>query len=602
MKILYDSFIVLTAEGNIFWGILFTFLAAGGIIFLLSRLLLTKNFTFAEYFSLSIGGIPLVLLALASLTILLSFLFKSTSELLFFTALVILCYLIFFVTRKEKEGQSQSLDWSLLVLILILAGSTYIRMAFISETIVPPYFDSAAHNSIVNNLITSYETLSIPSFDSAAGGYYHLGFHVLIAVLSLVLHASVKDVILVFGQILLALIPLPLFFIVRQETGSDTAGLFAVLLAGWGWALPGHAVNWGKYPALTGILAFEFTLSTVYLISQSHKRYTWITITLCVLSICASTLIHSRTLVLVGIAFVCSLLKFRWNRLTQPVRNLMFSLVLGGVVSLVILIRSDSALSLALEPYLQNGIWTSLVFLLLLPFACLVFPRATFSWILSLLFLFGSLFVPLTNLVPGRPYQTLLDRPFVEIVLFFPLSMLAGLGLAGLIKTLDKIELLRRVPAKLASGVVILILFGSIFGNAFTRYDFYPSACCQIFNETDAVAFDWMDKNLPHDATILIASFDLALREPSPSVAYAGSDAGIWLVPLIKRKTFTLPYDTNFDQDSTWATLRQHGITYIYVGRNAESFRENELQNRPSLYRLIFSLSGIYVYEVVGVS
>jgi hypothetical protein len=602
MKILYDSFMVMTAEGNIFWGILFAFLATGGTILLLSKLLLTKGLTFSEYFSLSVGGTPFVLLAMAGLLILLSFLFKFTIEFLFFPVLVILCCLMLFVTRKEKEKQSHSINYSLLALILILAGSIYIRTAFISETIVPPYFDSAAHNSIVNNLMASYESQSVPSFVSVAGGYYHFGFHILIAVLSLVLHASVKDVILVFGQILLALIPLPLFFIVRQETGSDMAGLFAVLLAGWGWALPGHAVNWGKYPALTGILAFEFTLSTAYLVSQSHKRYKWIAITLCVLSICVSTFIHSRTLVLAGIAFVCSLPALRWGQLTRSLKNLMFLLVLGGVASLVILIRSDSALSLALDPYLQSGIWTSLAFLLLLPFACLAFPRGTFSWMLSILFLFDSVFIPLTNLVPGRPYQTLLDRPFVEIVLFFPLSVLGGLGIAGLIKTLHKTEFVGRVPVKLVSGFVILVLFGSIFGNAFTRYDFYPSACCQIFNESDAVAFDWMDKNLPHTATILIASFDLALREPSPSVVYAGSDAGIWLAPLIKRKTFTLPYDTNFDQDSTWAALHRHGISYIYVGRSAQSFRESELRNRPSFYKLVFSLSGVYVYEVVNVS
>jgi uncharacterized membrane protein len=70
-------------------------------------------------------------------------------------------------------------------------------------------------------------------------------------------------------------------------------------------------------------------------------------------------------------------------------------------------------------------------------------------------------------------------------------------------------------------------------------------------------------------------------------------------MPLIKRKTFTLPYNTSFDKDNTAAMLRQYGITYIYVGRSAESFHENELQNRPSFYKLVFSLSGTYVYAVV---
>jgi hypothetical protein len=94
----------------------------------------------------------------------------------------------------------------------------------------------------------------------------------------------------------------------------------------------------------------------------------------------------------------------------------------------------------------------------------------------------------------------------------------------------------------------------------------------------------------------------LPLFEPSPSVGYAGSDAGIWLMPLIKRKTFTLPYDTSFDKVGAPALLRQYGITYIYVGRSAESFLENGLQDRPSIYKLVFSLAGVNVYEVVGAS
>jgi hypothetical protein len=601
MKILSDGLMVLAKEGNIVFGILFAFLLASGIILFLSKIFLTSYLTFTESFSLSLAGVPFLLLLGASLLILLSFLFKSNLAFMFFPMLIVVYGFMVFVGRG-KDSLGQEINFSLLTLILILIVSIYIRLAFISRVIVPPYFDSAAHNLIINNLTASYQSTTIPTFDSIAGGYYHLGFHVLMAVLSLALHANVKDVILVSGQIILALIPLPLFFFVKRETQSDASALFAVLLAGWGWAMPGYAINWGKYPALTSILAFECTLGVLYLVLQSPKRYKWISIIICIFSIGISTFIHSRSLVLTGITFICGLSALAWHRLPKSVRNLVFLLLLGGVAALLVLTRSTPILSLATDPYLQGGVWISLTILFLLPFAYREFPQTVFSCILSLLLLFGSLFIPVINLVPGRAYQTLLDRPFVEMVLFLPLSLLGGLGFAGLAKALHKIDFWGRVSPKLISGLMILILFGSVFANAFTRYDFYPSDCCRILWETDAVAFAWMDKNLPDDAGILIASFDVVLLKSSPFVGYVGSDAGIWLKPLINRKTFSLPYAIDFSKDSTWTVLRQHGITHIYVGRSAESFRQTELQSRPSLYKLIFSLPGSHVYEVIGTS
>jgi len=598
MRILLDSLAVLTKEANLVFGILFAVLLAGGIIFFLFKTFLASRLTFSEYFSLSIAGALFALLLGISPIVLLSFLFKIKAEYLFFPLLIFVCGFMFFAGRN-KARPIQRPGFSLLALILILIASVSIRLAFISKMIVPPYFDSAAHNLMINNLIASYQSSTIQGFVSIAGGYYHLGFHVLTAAFSLALHADVKDAMLVFGQIILALIPLPLFFIVKQETKSDVASLFAVLLAGFGWAMPAHAVNWGKYPALTSILAFEFTLTTAYLALRFPKRRRWIPTLICILSICISTFIHSRTLILTGIILFSSLAALGWRRLPKLVQTLVFLFLLGGLAALLINARSNPAISLALDPYLQGGLWISLAVLLLLPFACLEFPRTAFSGILSLLLLFGSLSVPLVNLLPGRAYQTLLDRPFVEIILFFPLSVLGGLGFAGLVRIFRKIKFLRRLPLKLMPGLAVFILSGLIFAHAFIRYNFYPADCCQIFKETDAVAFDWMDKNLPRDAGILIASSDTVFLNSSPRAVYAGSDAGIWLAPLINRKIFSMPYDKDLGKKSAWAALRRHGIAYIYVGGSAQSFPEAQLQNRLSLYKLVFSLPGAHVYELV---
>src|SRR5258706_2274891 len=504
-----------------------------------------------------------------------------------------------FFAARNKGDSKQGISLSVLALILILIVSICVRLAFIFKLTVPPYFDSGEHALLINKLIATNQASITPTFDSIAGGYYHLGFHVLMAAFSLAFHYNVKDTMLVFGQILLALIPLPLFFIVKRESGSDLSALFAVVLAGWGWAMPAHAVNWGKYPALTSILAFEFTLGLAYLLLRSPRQNKWIHIMICVLGICISTFIHSRALVLVVIALVGALAASGWYRLPKAVRNLVFLLATGGLLVLVLIIRSKPFLGLAFDPYLQGGLWISLAVLFLLPFAFVEFPRAVFSSIFSLGLLLGSLLIPLIDVLPGRAYQTLLDRPFVEMVLFFPLSILGGLGFAGLFKTFGKIEFLRRLPPKLMPTFVTFILFGLIFTNAFTRYDFYPSDCCQIFREADAVAFDWIDNNLPDNAGILIASSDIVLFESGPFVGSAGSNAGIWLTPLLNRKTFRMSYLTDFNKKNVQKILRQHGIMYIYVGGTTQSFREVQLQNNPSFYQPVFSLSGAHVYELV---
>jgi hypothetical protein len=336
--------------------------------------------------------------------------------------------------------------------------------------------------------------------------------------------------------------------------------------------MPAHAVNWGKYPALTSILAFEFILGLIYLLPLGlSKRHNWVAILLLVLSICTAAFVHTRSLVLIAIAFFSILVALRWQRFPGFFRNLFFLLIFAGLVVLVFIIRSKPILSLVFAPYFQDGWWLSLVVLLLLPFSFLEFPRTVFASILSTVLLLCSLLIPVVNLLPGYVDLTLLDRPFVEMVLFLPLSILGGLGFAALTRTLSKTGILQRLHPRLLSGLITLLFFGFLFIHAFTQYDFYPSDCCQIFAQPDAVAFEWIDKNLPPDAYILIASSELAVLETHSSVSYAGSDAGIWLTPLVNRRTLRFPFRTDFGLQNTHDELCQQQVTHIYLGWTDQS-------------------------------
>ena len=412
------------------------------------------------------------------------------------------CSLSFFFARSASK---EKIRWQSALLLVIFFGlSIILRLAFITRTFVPPYFDSVEHFKIVKELVNALKSSTLlKMIPTLVPSYYHLGFHFLATFLTFGLRANPMNVILVLGQIILATIPIPIFFLLQHETHSDVAAFFEILLAGFGWYMPGFAVNWGKYPALSGLLALEIVLSMTYFISKnrpSRNQITWVGILL--LEIIVSTLFHSRTLVVIVFSFASWFVASKIQTLPNTSQYVSLGMLLSGLIILGKLIQREALLALALEPYLSDGLWVSLIVLVLSPFALIKFPRELCFSLLFALCVLVALFIPIGNLVPGLENQTLLDRPFVEMVLYLPLSILGGLGLAGLMQAVRGMQ---AFPERILSYAAILVvgLTGLI---ALGRYDFYPSDCCNFVGYDDTVAFDWMDRNMLPDARILIAS------------------------------------------------------------------------------------------------
>jgi hypothetical protein len=626
MDTLVNSWLVLIKEWNGILGILCIFLLGGGIVFLWLKTFFGDNLTLGEYFVLSAGGALSPLLLGISLTLLLNFLFGIKVN---FTVFCVFIFIISgFSSYQLRKGhiQTNPSKPSLLALeqdkigtlkqrlstvltllfkvapelglVLILTISLYVRLAFISGLVVPLYFDSATHYSKIQGIITAFETTSLATSGSLVEGYYHLGFHVLIAAISQTLHLDPKNVILLFGQIILAILPLPLFFIVRQETKQAAPGIFAILLAGWGWSMPAYVVNWGKYPALTSLLAFESALCILYLVVRSPKSYRWFAISFLGLCVLVSTFIHTRSFVFIILIIASSAISLGWRQLPRLARNILFFLIVGGILVLIFIVLSKPVLSSAFDPYRAGGFWMILLLLLLFPFGLKEFPATTFSIVLSILFLLGSLFVPIIGVVPGYEIETLLDRPFVEMSLFFPLAFLGGLGYAGLGRTLNNLNIFRGSRQTWINGGVTALLFGALFINI-AQYKFSPSTCCQFFGDDDAVALDWMSRNIPLDARILISSSESYVLD-SPIPSRAGSDGGVWIAPLIHRNSIFAVNQTDFETQKTLEDLCKDSITHIYIGGRNNSFDPMLLQNRPAWYELLLLLPNAQVYKIVG--
>jgi hypothetical protein len=451
-------------------------------------------------------------------------------------------------------------------------------------------------------LIQSLDSNEIPFLSGPTGAYYHIGFHLLTALTASALQADLIDTMLILGQVIVAAIPLSIFTIVRQETQSNRAGLFAVLLAAFGWYMPAYAVNWGKYPALTSLPLITFVSSLAYLSFRyknvlPRRNYLWLNAIL-LAGILITGIAHSRSLVILGSMLLAWLLATGWQRLSKPLRLISFFAVLTGLILLILFIRTKDVFGLLFDPYWEKGLMITVVILVLGLFGQLVYPRLAMASILVVLLWLGALLLPVR--VPGYGDLTLLDRPFVEMILYLPLSFLGGAGLAGLETSLR--QLIARWHFKPLRLVVYLsdVLIVLLLVNAVANYNLYQAECCSIVGRDDLVAIDWMDKNLPAEARILIASTELRVLVSDSPQGAAGGDAGIWITPLTGMTTIAMPYQSDFSQQTVFDTLCKQGADYIFVGEKGAIFNNGLLSANPDRYQPLLSMPKTKIYRVTG--
>ena len=213
--------------------------------------------------------------------------------------------------------------------------------------------------------------------------------------------------------------------------------------------------------------------------------------------------------------------------------------------------------------------------------------------------LLGSLFIPVKG-IPGYIDLTLLDRPFIEMIFYFPFSLLGGLGSAGLGRKLQTRQVKLGNANFLLSKMIGIFFISAVLINALFKYEVYPSGCCSIVSRDDLVAIDWIDKNLPSEARILTSSTELRVLATDAFQGSAGGDAGTWINPLTGRVTMPLPYSSDFSQESTFNTLCQMEANYIYVGELGSTFDNTKIAPHPEWYKLLLSMPKVNVYQVIG--
>jgi hypothetical protein len=390
---------------------------------------------------------------------------------------------------------------------------------------------------------------------------------------------------------------------IKHWTRSTSAAMFTLLLAGFGWYMPAHAMDWGKYPALTGIALLPFVLSAACLLFQnidslSRRKFLSLS-TILVLAAAVSVFLHSRVVIVLAIVALIWALTYLWQQLQGVWKILVLLIAMFALIYEIFLIPTKGILGPLFDPYGFKAIAVTSSVLLLAIFAYRSYPAVVFSCIVAVLLLLISLFAPLRNLFLGAANITLLDRPFVEMILYLPLALLGGFGLAGLETFLQERKNLRNVYFILSQtiGPVFILL---VVVNAFFQYDLYPADCCSIVSYADLEAIDWMSNTLPKDARILISSTELNVLPTDEFQGNAGGDAGIWITPLINRPTVLMPFNTDFHQQQALDTICQLQVNYVYVGEIGSRFDDTGMSAQPDKYNLLFYVPNVKIYQVIG--
>jgi hypothetical protein len=579
-------------------GILLVLLSGQALLAFLLYKIFGDQFTGEEFFSLSLAGwlLPAVLV---SLLWYLAARIISLPLSNIFVGVLLLAGLVLSIRNVSLARKWKGAAWSLSVLAVLLL---LVRLASVSKAIFPSYFDSAQHYLYIKEILSQVKPFG--SQTAPLPGYYHFGFHFLAAFIAYITRAEITDVMLVLGQIILALMPFSAFFIVRHWTISNTAGFLALALAAFGWYMPVHAMDWGKYPALASLALVPFVLSIAYLFIENRntlsKEKRAGMIFLLAAGVLISIFLHSRSLILYLLLAAAWLITWLWNRTTHWPRHLIFILFLLAAVGQIIYIQSKGILGPLFDAYGPKGILVSAIVLVLAVFTYKPYSGFVFFCIVSTTFLLASLFVPLGNMVPGYANTTPLDRPYAQMVLYLPLTLLGGFGLAGLEQLLQgrHIQLGSKQFALSSMIGVLLMAFVTIHG--LLRYELYPSSCCLIVSQDDLKAIRWLDENLPAETHILTSSTDLNVLPTDRYQGSAGGDAGAWITPLTGRPVAVLPFNTDFSQEKILETLCEQQIHFIYVGKTGWFFNDAPIRAQPDQYGLLLDLPKAKIYEITG--
>lgn len=624
---------------------------------LLSVIKIKQFFNVPEIISLSIGWsitLPVVIIQWTSV-----FHFRWNQKLVwiiyFFLALICILYLArsmfksmnaWLLSRNLfKDGVIKTIEnvrkyRISLCLLCIFLITLIIRLIIIRDLAAPPWVDPV-HHALLTRIIMEQGQLpnTYSPYVSADNARYHPGYHAMLAVFQWLSGSDMVSGMLIFGQILNALMVLSVFLFTVSLTRNSKTGLLAALIAGVFTPMPAYYTSWGRYTQLAGLVIMpsaiallRFCLTPDFI--HIEKKSVRLSIFFSTGILCAGLFItHYRVIVFLGLFLAAwFMVRHIGNLIRHHSKNIIIHdyLIIMTIIFISMLIAApwlQGALAELILPKIESslkadtsffghswsyltaasGTWT--LYLACAGILLGIFTRKRFVWVIIIWVIFLFLMANLNIL--RLPMSGLINNTSVEISLFLPIAVLAGYISESII---DKIgTFFHGISHLVYLGVVIV---GIIVLSFIGIQKILPilNQDTILMRQADLPAMKWIEKNISIDQTILINPF------PWGYGLYTGADGGFWITPLTGRKTIPPPllygFDTrreiihNVTQLGKEAFLKSanpvelynflvmNDIQYIYIGAKGGELSPSRLKN-SQLFNPIYSKDGVWIFSVI---
>jgi hypothetical protein len=533
------------------------------------------------------------------------------------------------------------ISWTSLALAAVFLFCLAARLAMVRDLAGPAWVDSV-HHALLARLIM--EQGGLPStyapYLQVTTTSYHSGYHTVLAAFAWLSGLDLAQAMLVLGQVLNAFAVLVVYLLTTTFTHRPVAGIFAALVAGVITPMPAYYTSWGRYTQLTGLLVLPVAFYFLkYILDQPSSYIPHLrmekesikTILIASLLLAGLVLVHYRVLAFLGalilaywgVYFTLAIAKRRpWRESIGGVLGLamvgFLSLLItlpwwpATITSFVLPMTADRSITKAFSDfswsYLIAALGKYAIGLAGIGLFWSIVQRRAFGIVMLLWVIF--MFAIANISVLGLPGGNFINNTSVAITLFMPMALLSGYPLGWAADGWAVLIPVRWKPAYWA----FIALTGAILAVVGARF-LIPilNPGTNLIRQADLPAMEWVNKNIPKGATLLINPFLWGYG------VYAGNDGGYWISPLAGRNT--LPpaalYNYDFtrinarritansqkvmdlaaDPEALHTFLVQQGIQYVYSGVRGGALSPKALKASP-LFGLLYENQGAFVFEV----
>ncbi len=471
-------------------------------------------------------------------------------------------------------------------LMVIFLVSLLIRFIMVRDLATPAWVDSVHHALITRLIMTNggFPSTYLPYLDISPTAY-HPGFHSLAAAFTWLSGLQLDRSLLILGQFLNALCIFAVYLLATSLTRSSTAGVVAAFVTGFITPMPAYYTSWGRYTELTGLLVLPVALALLQLglDEKNQKLRPWI-ILFGAISLAGLFMIHYRVIAFV-VCLLLAYLVFRFAiksyRPATGFKHTMLVILIMAFASLLLVLpwfiptlkaillprlgipAAQAAIAPFQDfswPYLTSALGKQALAVAGLGLLWAVIKKQLFAFILLAWVLLMFILANLDVLkLPGAGLITNLS---VEIILFIPLSILAGYFIAQLYATWQELFSVGSNLTLLVIVSLFLLLAGYLGSKQLVAI---LNSITLLSRQADLPAIQWVDQNIPVDETIVLNPFAWGYG------IYAGNDGGYWISPLSGRQT--LPPPVLYGLGSTAKGISQQAEQIIALSSNPAALR-----------------------------